>query len=971
MQRRKSLTISIFSLLLAACLALGLFFTLYKSDVASAARGEAFTVIGDVDNDLYKGGSKPFNSELLTQLFEALTGKSDFDDVKNLLQSDSDHALTSEDFRTVQGNANTGNNVSVWLGGKKWDAVHMTTVRANYSGLVDGDSGAPENAGDIVLTLWQSADNVPEEKNKFTTHASTGDPYPASMYTPSYTRVVVLNAGGSYSTTGTDVVSYTQKTSENENTYARFTSPSAKDSLTPYIVKPKDIEYQETESGSLTANSVCGSYYLPNDAYGTPAAGTCGLGDYATKGSGETAYNYWRNDYLWLPSFAETGLSDYANSNGVWLTNVPLRSAMPGTGNWVRSSAYDIRNRPLYLSDGGSNTYCGSTDEHHVRPAIHINISKIAEEAGALAPAKPAEEDLNKSLEYTGEAQQWTLPELKDATYTAQGDDTAFWNSDTKTITATNAGEYKVEVTPPSEGWKDGSKDPVTFTLTITHAKINVTFPDNSSDKRNFGHKIEYIYHDDGTTHALKFPDTEDDAATRKIISLTAGATDDDKQNLHIYYIIKTHNEDACPGDAINTANKPTENDGDWKEYTKGDNELNVAANVLKGYCVYYKITAPNHETLIDWFSVHIMKEELTITAAVTIPSVTYGSAPHKQDALKALVLPQITQIADQKGEIRYSNGGADNKLNGDKFLFYFTRNVDGRLNEYRTTDDEGSPDRWPAGEYTLAVKYTDNTDDNNYISFKWANGAPKFTIDPMEVSLKWTGNEDWGDDGADVIALASDGEKAKMTDEFNWVYDNNTHAPKATFKDADGKDIDVTVTVGSGNPKDANSNAYEAEATIADKNYTIKKGDEKKEFYIRKAANRWISEYWREGWSIGGDPSEEHNANALWGTPKKEYFTNPERTDKFQGDFNNIVQDTTIYVKITVTATPNYDGLESDDSDKYQFSIVTCDHPDIASAQYEADNNGKHFRRCPDCKQKLDIAEHVADENERERGIT
>ncbi len=350
-------------------------------EIAFAERSStAWTTIGEIYNDSTKG----FNEDNLKKLYKALTGTDTFASV----QSAAIGNKTSADFRTQ----NVGsNNVSVWFGGKKWDAVYLTKA----------------TNGDVILDLWQSADNINKQKVGFldwdAERTDVNDTYPANMYSTSKLRVETLNAGG-YCLTSKDKLG-TKQEQDSNNQYARFTMSTVANSLTKYIATPAEVGYQEHEFDGNTAadigNQVYKSetkYYLPNDAYGTPSDGgvwfDADYGNLYNSKDGsrvdEAKYGAWKDDYLWIPSITEAGCS--ATGTGLWKTDFSLRSSAGTQGTdwtWFRSgysSDEKYSNTDYYffvfvigVLDEDNNhadwSNLTSTDPNFVRPALHLNLT--------------------------------------------------------------------------------------------------------------------------------------------------------------------------------------------------------------------------------------------------------------------------------------------------------------------------------------------------------------------------------------------------------------------------------------------------------------------------------------------------------------------------------------------------------------------------------------------------------------------
>lgn len=83
--------------------------------------------------------------------------------------------------------------------------------------------------------------------------------------------------------------------------------------------------------------------------------------------------------------------------------------------------------------------------------------------------------------------------------------------------------------------------------------------------------------------------------------------------------------------------------------------------------------------------------------------------------------------------------------------------------------------------------------------------------------------------------------------------------------------------------------------------------------FTIGKAANGWIGAYAREGWIYGSSASAETLPTAKFGTVTVAYYTDEERTELYQGNFDNETDAGTYYVLLTVDGTDNYEALRDE----------------------------------------------------------
>ena len=392
---RKKL-ITVLAVLFCTLLILSTVSIIPKTKTASAARSDGgwAPTIGEIYS-----GNGGFNATNMQLLYKALTGNKDatYETVKSTLggaaSKNGYHYLTSANVR----NFNDGNNVSVTFGGIKWDVVYITTTRSD----VDTDN---DNAGDIIVDLWQSADDnlsTSAYADHATPHTGTTgvsfdkQTYPANMYSTSTIRVQTLNAGGYYSISPTALMGEQALTPQTSNFYHRFTVTAEQgeaDSLVPYLVQPKNVAYQETENSYY--HTTAGGYTkftTPNEAYGTPEGGlktsnpSTIFFDYSNKGlsdgKSETNYGAWKEDYLWLVSMSETGNydgydTDGTDCRGIWETNVSLRSAPQSKYVWLRTAP----GTTTHLGDGQwdtgfHNNYSTTDSTLLVRPAIHFNLT--------------------------------------------------------------------------------------------------------------------------------------------------------------------------------------------------------------------------------------------------------------------------------------------------------------------------------------------------------------------------------------------------------------------------------------------------------------------------------------------------------------------------------------------------------------------------------------------------------------------
>ncbi len=356
--------------------------------------------------ELYDDEAGEMSEENVNVLLKYITGQADVsvDNAEEVLGSLASATRSSEDFRanavsTTGANKQAGQEIKITFGGLDWWATYLST----------------DTDGNVILTLWldesqqdafagRTADeglyygfidgSLYSDWSADWAADTPSSNYPSNMYGSSYIRVVTLNAGGQYGLSGGSSLSAEQAQNEN-SVFARFTMEEVENSLTKYITTPSKMSWQTYQSTAATNPSQ--SYYLPNDSIEDPA-------DKGLEGSWRSlSYNYkdkdgykdWGNDYLWLPSQAETG---YSTSNiGLWetsteqrqnLTNSTSNNGTVGSSNvnytelfnhsWLRSGTYNNAGNAYHLLSSGGRSYHNDVKySNAVRPALHLNLSKV------------------------------------------------------------------------------------------------------------------------------------------------------------------------------------------------------------------------------------------------------------------------------------------------------------------------------------------------------------------------------------------------------------------------------------------------------------------------------------------------------------------------------------------------------------------------------------------------------------------
>ena len=442
---RKKIT-TVLAVLLCAALAIAV-------SIATPRVGNAAGSDNKIDEiTVSTGNNTMFSAENLLKLYSKLTTK------------------TTANFSDVEDMFNTG------IGGKEvWTAADLIVqAGSEYTVTFAGIEWVPvylsqtQNKSSVVLTLWQAdVGSTKYQWNEYVADPSTN--YPSAMYSTSYIHTTVLNNGGNYkSEDGSSVSEVVQSTT---NEYARFTvcKDTLSNSVESFLVAPKEMAWQVNQSSAIASGT---QYDYANDALSRANwvhSVTQGIQD-------KDKYSDWGNDKIWLPSYAEIG---GGAGWGLWKTTKNQRTFNPidssNNNVWLRSVYSTPGADPWFLTydvnSGGYVTYSGVanniTSEYYIRPAINLNLTLADKNAGEIE--KPT--NLLKEETYNGNQIEFDLSTYK---YFSYGKPTNGATFEAGILKATQAGEYTVTATPVEGEWKDGSADPVTFTLKINKKPIEL-----------------------------------------------------------------------------------------------------------------------------------------------------------------------------------------------------------------------------------------------------------------------------------------------------------------------------------------------------------------------------------------------------------------------------------------------------------------------------------------------------------------
>lgn len=397
--------------------------------------------------ELYNEADGKMNADNVDLLLKYITGDANASvSTPATMQLLEDMALdrqTSADIRAkaVSENVTTpkssSQDVIVTLGGLDWQVVYLSK----------------DNNGNDILTLWLSSSYQEAFLDRSSTEGTLygflngslysdwsddfyfdapGVNYPSNMYGTSYIRAVTLNNGGTYATSTSASTTAEQSL---DSAFTRFTMEEAENSLTSFLVTPNEVSWQLFQSSPENNPSL--SYLYPNDSLNDPT----GIleGNYYSASynyHSKNGYGTWANDYIWLPSMAETG---YDSSNlGLWETSTAQRQNIssstskiePGVGSdnsnygtyvrnysWLRSGLNNFANGAYLLLPSGESYGSYRVDvSSAVRPALHLNLNSVALSATSGAGGASEAKDIayasvqSPEIPYTGEE---IVPELQ------------------------------------------------------------------------------------------------------------------------------------------------------------------------------------------------------------------------------------------------------------------------------------------------------------------------------------------------------------------------------------------------------------------------------------------------------------------------------------------------------------------------------------------------------------------------------
>ncbi len=315
--------------------------------------------------ELYSGNK--FDAANVKSLYQKF-GVSTYDALQSQIKT---APLTSSDIAAKNGNK----DLVVTFGGKKWTVTYVSQ----------------DLTGNIIATLWYAdteATDIKFSENGWINktddgkNGATHSKY-SNLYGASYARTYGLNNAGKYYSCETggektsaevdSTVSLKSYTQDASHTFAKFTMSNVEGSVVPYLVSPENVGWQADEG----VNSVLG-YRLPSESYKiieTTSANGWGANFQNTNFQNQSEYTAWAKDTLWLPSLTETGNQTEA---GLWNLSANQRTSGALSRSWLRSGSPNGADRVVAFDTSGNNGNYGVSSSGSVRPALHLNLTKVA-----------------------------------------------------------------------------------------------------------------------------------------------------------------------------------------------------------------------------------------------------------------------------------------------------------------------------------------------------------------------------------------------------------------------------------------------------------------------------------------------------------------------------------------------------------------------------------------------------------------
>ena len=738
MSKLRNKLITVLAVLFCALLCLSTVLIIPKSKTADAYTNTS-TPATSV-NELYSSSTHGFSAKNLRTLYGKLfSGVTKYDTVATKLSQQTNSQMALADKEII-----------VEFGSMKWIAVYLSTAQQGLGGVTADQSiaGYADN-GDIVLTLWLASST---QTAQWQYASPTDDAYvsnskfPANMYGISYMRSVILNNGGKYYYDRYNLQDNTNGP-QTGNPFERFTMPKSdvSNSVIDYLVAPRYIswQYQQATRDVGTDNN------LANDSWGKLQSGTFYdfeyQGFYQSKGWDQDYYQAWKDDLIWLPSIGETGEGATGVNaitgktkipGGFWRTTTAQRQTQ--SGSWTRTCnpmdantgvVDPARHRTIAaLGSGGTRQGILVGADSLVRPAIHLNLTKVAKEAKGVSfdAVQLTNVDEGTTVAYDdsdGEHTFTTVYNTDDVKVklleNAYLDVTEDYMGDNSTASIATFSNGEFIANKPKKDADETYIIKVTPKTDTTDGKKYVWDGDDTSDPKYYKIKIKRAEMDVGWQG---FNAQLGDNLLRPDSEITVLGNLADAQLEVRYYIVEP-----------NSTNPPPTNTADWTLRTTGtDPTVNAAGT----YVVHYEIKANYHNTKKSSYNVSVGVDNVTITA-----DGSAGEAVYFKGGVENLT--QQNWIDKIKTAITVTKNGQPydsvDTLLGNLEVVLKTRNG----NNYTDAVKNGQ-DCYDVGTYYLDLKFKNGA--SQAIQFSWANNdRPTFEIKQDTITVKVVADSDDG----------------------------------------------------------------------------------------------------------------------------------------------------------------------------------------------------------------------------------
>ena len=391
-------------------------------------------------DEIYNDKYKAFSAQLLKEILAKSTGIADADieDVKQYIKTNG-----TEDYETygknspvlnhelkpyyvvpasaINTNVNNDCGIVVRLGGVVWNAVSLT--------LADIE----EETDDVILTLYATEWSAPVT-NFYGTIASPG--VVGSVYASSVLRSNLLTSNTFFS--GRDDSGFAQE----------------------YLVQPKYIEYQQTQTAIGRGYDSKYNNHMPNEALSGFSTGwNQSTQNWAQKMNFQPAqiyngvrYDAWGEDYIWIPSVSEVGGSIGSSvTDSIWKLSDRQRqwgSLSSIEHRWLRANRPESHGTINTVRGDGYLSTQGNSKKNGYVPAVHLNLTKAMSNVQFKADAPT-----DVTAEYDGEILNMEdVPAETKTWYDAEKINLTLYDGDGSTVAGyTDPGVYRARAEIKSE----------------------------------------------------------------------------------------------------------------------------------------------------------------------------------------------------------------------------------------------------------------------------------------------------------------------------------------------------------------------------------------------------------------------------------------------------------------------------------------------------------------------------------------